>query len=625
MSFDQQQTFSKEVIKARMLQNATKLWGLKSIQSLDPFVKLLIDAFSTEVFKANNEIQSINGRILERLAKLLTPTNYTHPTPSHAIAFCMPEEDTEILMEHSEFFFKKHLNSFRKTQSDKQVEIPFTPVDNIDLVKAQNILMVAGNTIYHIDEQLNKIPIKRISQDVSEYRNIMIGIDLSHYESEVFPEKFNLYCSNPTYEKVDFIYRLLPHIKVFHNNIPLQVSAGINYNKTIEEEGYEGIFEEQSIRHKIKEDVKNLYNHKFIEISGLYQSLLKRITPGLPENIEDGSSVLDPFRNKKILWLKMEFPPQFTSEILENFSFVMNAFPVYNRGWKKTEYNLDIMGNNIPMETSEEEFFLYVEEVVDGLGKRYSEIPFTPNDEIEKGLFTVRKGGMERFTSRNATDLMSHVMELLRDEVAAFAIVNRDKVKDVLSEISDKMKGLMKKVDQANKELKEDVNYVIIEPLENSSHTYASFWVSHASLANSIRPGTDLNSQKKFQVITLITETTGGAEEKKQSDTILAYKYALTTRDKIVSAEDVKNYCKMILNSELKNVTVKRGTMISDKPREGFIRTVDVEITPVNYSFYGRKYWDNLANILKNNIKAKAIDGVEYRVMIVEEAMHLEI
>lgn len=625
MSFDQQQTFSKEVIKARMLQNATKLWGLKSIQSLDPFVKLLIDAFSTEVFKANNEIQTINGRILERLAKLLTPTNYTHPTPSHAIAFCMPEEDTEILMEHSEFFIKKHLSSFRKTQSDKQVDIPFTPVDNINLVKAQNILMVAGNTVYHIDEQLNKIPIQRISPDVAEYRNITIGIDVSDYKTENFPEKISIFCSNPTYEKVDFVYRLLPHIKVYHNNIPLQVSSGISYNEMPEIDGYEGIFEERSIRHKIKEDVKNLYQHKFIEIGGIYPSLFKKIQSGLPGNIDDGTSVFEPFRNKKILWLKLEFPPQFTSEILENFSFVLNAFPVYNRGWKKTEYNLDIMGNNIPMETNEEEFFLYVEEVVDGLGKRYSEIPFTPNDEIEKGLFTVRKGGMERFTQRNATDLMSHVMELLRDEVAAFAIINRDKVKDVLGEISDKMKGLMKKVDQANRELKEDVNYVIIEPLENSVHTYASFWICHSSLANNLRPGTDLNSQKRSQVITLITETTGGAEEKKQSDTILAYKYALTSRDKIISAEDVKNYCKMMLNSELKNVSVRRGTMISDKPREGFIRTVDVEITPQNYSFYGRKYWDNLADILKTNIKAKAIDGVEYRVMIIEDAMHLEV
>ena len=54
-------------------------YGVKSIQSLDPFVKLLIDAFSTEVFKANNEIQNVNSRLLERLARMLTPTKYTHP------------------------------------------------------------------------------------------------------------------------------------------------------------------------------------------------------------------------------------------------------------------------------------------------------------------------------------------------------------------------------------------------------------------------------------------------------------------------------------------------------------------------------------------------------------------
>ena len=58
--------------------------------------------------------------------------------------------------------------------------------------------------------------------------------------------------------------------------------------------------------------------------------------------------------------------------------------------------------------------------------------------------------------------------------------------------------------------------------------------------------------------------------------------------------------------------------MISDRPKEGFIRTVDVEIYPLNYAFYGQKYWDNLSEVLKKDIKLKAIDGVEYRVNIIE-------
>ena len=97
MNLDQN-IYSKESVKARMLQNATKVWGLKSPQSLDPFVKLLIDAFSTEIFKANNEIQTVNARILEKLAKLLTPSIYTHPIPAHAIAFTQPYESSEVLL-----------------------------------------------------------------------------------------------------------------------------------------------------------------------------------------------------------------------------------------------------------------------------------------------------------------------------------------------------------------------------------------------------------------------------------------------------------------------------------------------------------------------------------------------
>ncbi|MDV4132321.1 hypothetical protein CMT25_19525, partial [Elizabethkingia anophelis] len=76
-----------------------------------------------------------------------------------------------------------------------------------------------------------------------------------------------------------------------------------------------------------------------------------------------------------------------------------------------TEYVLDIMGNNIPLETNKGEYFLYVDEVIDGQGKKYEEIPCTQNDKLSKGLYTVRKGGMERFSKRNAVDMMINVLD----------------------------------------------------------------------------------------------------------------------------------------------------------------------------------------------------------------------
>ena len=405
------------------------------------------------------------------------------------------------------------------------------------------------------------------------------------------------------------------------NGNPLFVREGLSYLTENQNDGYEQMFKEQSIRNKVIEDIKSIYRHKFIEVTGISQSLFSE--PGqLPQNLdflagkEEITKFLD---NKSYLWLTFEFPPQFSAEILDNFSFVLNAFPVYNRGWKKTEYSLDIMGNNIPLVTDEGEHFLYVDEVQDGDGRKYTEIPFTPADDLKKGLYTVRKGGMERFTSRNAVDMIANVLELTRDEIAAFSLLNRDNVKGVLSEMSDKMKTMVQKVNNAKRNIRQELNYVIMEPVEKTDHTYAAFWITHCTLANHMRPGTELSNQLKSQTVVLLTETLGGAEEQKGTDSIQAYKYALTTRDKIISLEDVKNYCRMILKDEVREVRVRRGTMISNKPKEGFVRTVEVEIIPQNYSFYGRAYWENMANIIRNQIIAKAIDGIEYIVRINNE------
>lgn len=618
MNLDQN-IYSKESVKARMLQNATKVWGLKSPQSLDPFVKLLIDAFSTEVFKANNEIQTVNARILEKLAKLLTPSIYTHPIPAHGLAYTAPDESSEILLEHTEFFFKKHMNSTIKSESDKQLNIPFTPVGSVRTNKAQTAIMFVGNTCYSLDERLNKIPISRFQGRPEDYRKVTIGIDVSKYTNEKFPKTLTIYCSNPAFEHLDFVYKLLPYSTVSSNGNPMFIKEGISYVKNPETEGYEQIFHEQSIKSKIIDDIKSIYHHRFIEVSGLSRDLF---TKNLPQNLDflNGREEIEKYLNgKEYLWLTFEFPPQFSSEILDNFTFVLNAFPVYNRGWKKTEYSLDIMGNNIPLITEDAEHFLYVDEVQDGDGRKYTEIPFTPSDNLKKGLYTVRKGGMERFNNRNAVDMISNVLELTRDEIAAFSLLNRDNVKGILGEMSDKMKSMVQKVNNAKRSIRQELNYVIMEPVEKTDHTYASFWITHCTFANHMRPGTELSNQLKSQSMILLTETIGGAEEQKGSDSIQAYKYALTTRDKIISLEDVKNYCRMVLKDEMKDVRVKRGTMISNKPKEGFIRTVEVEIVPNNYSFYGRMYWENMANILRNQIVSKAIDGIEYLVKVSNE------
>lgn len=618
-------SFSKEAIKARMLQNAVKLWGLTSISSIDPFVSLLIDAFSTEIFKANNEIRGVNSRILEKLAKLLTPSIYTHPQPAHAIAFTYPSVAQEVIPNHSEFFVRRQFPSTVKSVSDAQMDIHFTPVDSIQLVKMHSAAMVTSNTFYIYDDEQNKIPIAKLPAYNIAHNKVYLGIDASSYGETKFPESITLYGSNPTFESVDFVFKLLPFITITSNEKELDIKSGLSYVEKEFNEGYEEIFEAYSVRSRIEENVKNIYKNKFIEISGITKECISEGIPSFLEFAEDQSDIKKVLEGKKMIWLEMAFPPQYSADILENFSFSMNAFPIYNRRWKTNEYALDIMGDNIPLHTNVGEHFLYVEEVIDSHGNRYKEVPFKQdNDLMHKGLYTVRKGGLERFNERNAVEMISNVLEVTRDEVSAFGVLERDKVIDTLRKITMQMKELEQKITKTEKDIIQETTYAIVNPFEKIDNLHAGYWVTQSQWANNIRSGTNLGQSKMTSVkfhksIKLLTVTDGGNEGQKGTDAIQAYKYALTTRDKLISIEDIKSFCRLTLKNDTKSIVVKRGTIISDKPKEGFVRTIEVEIVPRAYNYFGEKYWINTAMTLKRQIMLRGIDGIEYLVKIKNE------
>jgi len=618
-------SFSKEAIKARMQQNAVKLWGLRSVSSIDPFVSLLIDAFSTEIFKANNEIRAVNSRILEKLAKLLTPSIYTHPQPAHAIAFTHPDAAQEVISHQSEFYIKRQFPSTIKSASDAQVDIHFTPVDNVSLVRMNTTALLTTNTFYIYDDEQNKIPIAKIPQYEVAHNKIYLGIDATLYNASKLPESLTLYCSNPTFESVDFVFKLLPFISIKNNGENLKVKSGLPYKEDQSATGYEKIFKAYSVQNRIEQNIKNIYNNKFIEISGFSADCITEELPEFLDFAQNQREVTESLQGKKMIWIEMEFPPQYSTDILDNFSFSLNAFPIYNRKWKRNEYALDIMGDNIPLHTSVGEHFLYVEEVIDSHGNKYKEVPFQQNNgAIHKGLYTVRKGGMERFNERNAIELISNVMEVTRDEVSAFGVLERDKVIDTLRNITTQMKEMEQKISNVEKNVIQETTYAIVNPYERIENLFAGYWVTHCLWANNIRSGTSLSQPKVTAVkfnknIKLLTVTSGGNEGQKGTDAIQAYKYALTTRDKLISIEDIKNFCKLSLKNEFESIDVKRGTIISDKPKESFIRTIEIEIVPKAYNYLGEKYWANTAISLKQQIMLRGIDGIEYLVKIKNE------
>lgn len=81
--------------KEQMLKSIATLWGTKNIDSLDPLVRILVEALSGELCKTHNVIHSFEKRMLERLALLMTPASLSTPYCAHAVAQAFPNEPIE--------------------------------------------------------------------------------------------------------------------------------------------------------------------------------------------------------------------------------------------------------------------------------------------------------------------------------------------------------------------------------------------------------------------------------------------------------------------------------------------------------------------------------------------------
>jgi hypothetical protein len=604
--------YYKENIKDRMFKNAAGFWGIRNVENFDPLVKLLIEAMASEIYKLSNEVNNIETRILERIAHLLTPDILMSVRPAHMLLHAQPIEEQCIIHKETGFYYDDPI--FK--QKHKINETGFYPVDCFNLIKIRVKTLVCGRNVYTLDPLLNREIFTRSTVRTEVFSNTLwIGLepdpkietikDLSFYFDFVNAENKNEY------------FHLLSFARWRHNSKLLKTTQGIHTIRDGLETGDMSLFSHYDLANLLDESIKRFYNHRFLTLKDELKvaDMKKELFPEalLPFFSESMIQQLD----VPLYWLQVTFPPEFDEEIMERILVGTNIFPVANKSLRSQTSKSLKLSNIIPLYTSYREHFLSVQSVVDTQNRQYKQLPFRDQATRQYGTYSVKRGGNERFDSRDAKEYIAYLIDLMRDEGASFSLLG----KGFMENLIDNMDTLITTLEQRLNNVEHDreiPSYLIIDSESNDEIIYVNYWVSNCELVNDIKAGTFFSPYGETFVnldsTISMTPCTGGKSRPNSNSALDMYKYILTGRDRIYTSEDIINFCYSEYGDMIALAEVKKGVRVSDKPKEGLIRTIDVFID-MKKQFDARASEDLRDNLL-NLLMEKSPDTYNYRIFI---------
>ncbi|MFC3561199.1 hypothetical protein [Pedobacter jamesrossensis] len=606
---------SKDEIRNRMLKNAEDFWNIKESNDFDPLVKLIIEALSNELFNVANDVKNLENRIFDKISRILAPDHLTSSLPSHAIMHARPVEDLDYISPQHQFAFKKD----RKLENDKEkkTDIFFSPLHAVKVLNASVRYIATGTNLFEV-EQFSKKPVLSTLPGFSVDKNTLY-IGFSGIRNWMDFNKLSLFFDWKNYSVPENVYDLLALGKWYYKDNELA-----SYTERFMDEPLtskiQAPFHHKQLLNLIRADVLQFYSNRFITLGDLNDFNITE-TKEMPSNFSDLFQQADLNRvGGEIKWLKVVFPAAISQEMLNELHIHINAFPVVNKRLSQIKHRLKTMNNVVPIKTEAFDEMLAVENLRDNKGKSYNEIPYTNENEKGDGSFSIRYGGTERFDTRNAKELVDYLFELLRDEKAAFSAYGSDFLSTMLKNLEQNIALIEQKSRSALKDIKELPSYIVLRPIDDADILFLDIWVTQAEEANHINAGTRLavygNNKLNPESIFLLSQSKGGRSKLNAANRVQAYKYGLTTADRVISKADVINFCRYELGQKLKSIILVKGIMMDNKPNAGFIRTTDIVIEPEENLKLTIADWNELLSLTLSKLKLRSTMNVHYRMKL---------
>jgi hypothetical protein len=230
----------------------------------------------------------------------------------------------------------------------------------------------------------------------------------------------------------------------------------------------------------------------------------------------------------------------------------------------------------------------------------YRQIPYKHLDQQAPNTYSLRKGGVGRFEKRDAKEMLKYVVELMRDESAAFKAWDDRILSKEIRLLDQNLNRLEQNILQKSSYI-DSLEYLLINS-NKSEDIWVEFWSTVGELGNNIIPGSKLKTSSinfKKDSIMIMNHSSGGKAKLKSSEIVYAFKSALLSRDRLVTLEDIKAACFSELGTDIKDVKVQKGIMTGLEMGQGLLRTIDITLSLAKDSNKSPEELKQLANQLK--------------------------
>jgi hypothetical protein len=568
---------SKDKIKSRMIRNAAQIWGFREPQaesSFDPLVSLLLGACAFELEKISGEISNAESRIIERMVSILTPQPITSPSPAYAIACAKPCKSNAKILPENQFFANLKVNDrFDRKSEDKQIF--FSPAGTFSLTNGNVRFLAAHKCMYEISDHQSKDILTENFRKSLPANSLFIGLELNDKATGKVTFFFDIV--NEHLKESFFTDFLSCQWKI--EGVPAEIRQGLRDVMQQDHSIDQLIQRNFDLSAKFSSHVNRYFSRHFVtlDLKEIYLSG-KTDKIKIPEaiavciNEKDLSNIPD-----NTIWIELVFPKPISDELIENLICSLNCFPVINRKLNDYSGSTRDLLNIIPLHT--DDTFFDLKSVTNSNGEAYRINHFTSQSELPKGTALLRSDGVGRFDTRNATEYLNYLLELLKEESAAFNVIGSDMIASNLRELNQVIARLEKKMEDVQLE-KGDTAYLMIKPFDGDRQVFAEYWSTNTTLANNIRSGSPLNVYRSddidFNSARLMSTTEGGKDKPGTEARINTYRRYLQSGDRIVTVEDIKAICFERFGDLLAEVKVEKGIEKGSGRSEGFVRTIDI-------------------------------------------------